>query len=304
MDRIASLTAFVRVVDQGGFSAAAQRLSVSPTMVSNHIQALESALGVRLLNRTTRKVSLTDIGREYYERCVQILAEIEEADLAAGAQQTTPRGLLRVHCNTHLAQFIASVVADFLRDYPEASIDLRISDRMIDIIEEGFDLSIWSTRIPDSSLVARRLCVWRPILCCAPRYLETHEAPKILADLAGHNCLRYAYYPFGDDWHFTGPDGKAASVRVSGNLVTASADVLRTVALAGGGLALGPSFITADYVKSGALVPLLPEYEPVEFSMEAIYPHRRYLAAKVRRFIDMLVEHFAEHEAWATSSRS
>jgi DNA-binding transcriptional LysR family regulator len=125
-----------------------------------------------------------------------------------------------------------------------------------------------------------------------------------LADLVGHNCLRYAHYPFGDDWRFTGPNGKAASVRVSGNLVTSSADVLRTVALAGGGLALGPSFIAADYVKSGALVPLLPEYEPVEFPIEAIYPHRRYLAAKVRRFIDMLVEHFAEHEAWAMGSRS
>lgn len=259
-------------------------------------------LGVRLLNRTTRKVSLTEIGHEYYERSVQILAELEEADRAAGAQQTTPRGRRHLHYNTHIAQFIAPVVADFLRDYPEASIDLRISERMVNLIDEGFDLSIWTTPENDSSLVARRLLTWRHILVCAPSYLENRAPPEALADLARHNCLRYAYYPHGDDWHFTGPDGKPATVRVSGNLVTSSAEVLRTVGLAGGGLVLGPDFIAGEYVKSGALVPLLPEYQPIEFSLSAIYPHRRHLPAKVRRFIDMLVDYFDVHRAWMISS--
>jgi len=142
MDRLASLTAFVRVVESGGFSAAARRLSLSPTMVSNHVQALENELGVRLLNRTTRRVSLTDIGREYYERCGQILTALEEADRAASAQQMTPRGQLRVYCYISMVPFIAPMVTAYLRDNPEVSIDLRMGDQMIDLLEEGFDLAI------------------------------------------------------------------------------------------------------------------------------------------------------------------
>jgi len=220
MDRFDNLRVFAKVAEIGSFAGAAARLGISPSMVSQHVKELEERLGARLLNRTTRKVGLTEIGRDYHERCAQILAELDEADRIASALQLMPRGRLRVHCNTGIASFIAPIVARFLASYPEAAIDLRIGDQMIDIVEEGFDLAIRAVVPPDSSLIVRRLAEWRHTLCCAPRYLETHPAPASLADLAHHNCLRFASYPFGDEWHFTDSNGKPATIRVSGNLVT------------------------------------------------------------------------------------
>jgi DNA-binding transcriptional LysR family regulator len=296
MDRLSSLAAFVQVVDCGGFTAAARRLSMSPTMISNHIQALEDRLGVRLLNRTTRKVSLTEIGREYYERSTQVLAELEEADRAASAQQMIPRGQLRVHCHTAVARFIAPMLASFLRDSPEVSVDLRLGDQMIDMLEEGFDLAIRTLMPPDSSVMARPLARWRHVLCCSLSYLETHPAPSSPADLASHNCIRYAFAAFGDEWRFTDPAGKPVVVRVTGNLVTSSSQVLRATALAGGGLLLTAPFIVHEELEAGSLIRLLPEYQTHEFSIVALYPHRRYLAAKVRVFIDALVALFAEQQ--------
>jgi DNA-binding transcriptional LysR family regulator len=289
---------FAKVAEVGSFAGAATRLDISPSMVSQHVRALEERLGVRLLNRTTRKVGLTEIGRDYYERCSQILAELDEADLIAGASQSTPRGRLRIFCDTNIARFIAPVVARFLEDFPETAIDLRSGDRMNDLVEDGFDLAIRAVVPPDSSLIVRRLAEWRHILCCAPRYLENHASPTSLADFATHNCLRYAYYPFGDEWHFTDRDGKPAAVRVSGNLVTSSAQVLRAVLVGGGGIALAAPFIVEEELKAGTLVSLFPEYRPVEFAINAIYPHRRYLAATVRTFIDRSVERFVEHQRW------
>jgi DNA-binding transcriptional LysR family regulator len=295
MDRLTSLTVFARVVESGGFSAAARRLNMSATMVSNHVQALEDRLGARLLNRTTRKISLTEIGRTYYERCAHILAELDEADRAAGALHSMPRGTLRVHTNTHLVRFLAPVVSEFLRRYPEVTIDLSMGERMVDLVEERFDLAIRSTLPPDSSLIVRQLAPWRQILCCSPAYLATHSPPRTVADLARHNCLRYAFYPFGDEWRFVGPSGEPVSVRVTGNLLTQSAETLRFVALAGQGVFLAPSFIAGEDVAEGRLVRLLEEYRPVEFVMNAIYPHGHHLAAKVRGFIDLVSERFAEH---------
>jgi DNA-binding transcriptional LysR family regulator len=298
MDRFDSMRVFAKVAEIGSFAGAAARLDMSPSMASQHVKDLEERLGARLLNRTTRKVGLTEIGRDYYERCAQILAEVDEADRIAGALQLVPRGRLRVHCNTGIASFIAPTVARFLETYPEAAIDLRLGDQNVDIVDEGFDLAIRAVVPPDSSLIVRRLAEWRHTLCCAPRYLETHPAPSSLADLAAHNCLRYAYYPFGDDWHFTDRDGKAATIRVSGNLVTSSVDVFRLMLLDGGGIALAAAFIAENDFRTGALVPLLPQYRPVAFAINAIYPHRRHLAATVRRFIDMLVERFVEYQRW------
>lgn len=193
---MASLTAFVRVVESGGFTAAARRLNLSPTMVSNHVQALEDSLGVRLSNRTTRRVSLTEIGREYYERCSQILQELAEADEVASALQVNPRGRLRVYCHQGIDRFIAPVATRFLADYPEVSLDFH-AGAMIDPVQEGFDLAIMPASPADSTLIRRTLAKWRYLLCCAPAYLETHPTPRRPADLADHNCLRYAYGIFG-----------------------------------------------------------------------------------------------------------
>jgi DNA-binding transcriptional LysR family regulator len=298
MDRLDTMRVFAKIAEIGSFAGAAARLDISSSMASQHVKVLEESLGVRLLNRTTRKVSLTEIGREYYERCLQILAEIDEADRIASALQRAPRGRLRIYSDTSIARFIAPVVVRFLADFRETAIDLRTGDRMPALVEEGFDLAFRAVVPPDSSLIVRRLAEWRHALCCTPGYLETHKAPARLDDLTAHNCLRYAYYPFGDEWHFTGRDGKPAAVRVSGNLVTSSAEVLRTAMLSGGGVALAARFIVEEELRAGTLVSLLPEYRPIAFAINAIYPHRRYLAATVRTFIDMAVERFVEHQRW------
>ena len=298
MDRLTSLTVFTRVVDSGGFSAAARRLKMSTTMVSNHVQSLEDHLGARLLNRTTRKVSLTEVGRGYYDRCVQILGELEEADTAAGAALTSPRGTLRLYSSTHLVRFIAPVLAEFLSQYPDVSIDLVIGERMVDLIEEGFDLAVRTLPPPNSTLITRSLARWRHVLCCSPDYLAKHKAPRTLADLKDHNCLRYTYYTYGDDWHFIGPDGKEASVRVSGNVIASSGDTLRVIALAGHGVMLLPGFLLGDDLEAGRLVPILPDYRPVQFAINAVYPHRRHLSAKVRGFLDLLAKRISAHEEW------
>jgi DNA-binding transcriptional LysR family regulator len=297
MDRLTSLTVFVRVVDCSGFSAAARRLNMSTTMVSSHVQALEDRLGARLLNRTTRKVSLTEVGRTYYDRCTQILAELEEADRLATAIQSTPRGTLRLYTATAIVRFIAPVVAEYLALYPDASVELTTGERMVDLVEEGIDLAIRPTPPPDSSLIVRRLATWRHALCCSPGYLEAHAPPVRLSDLADHNFLRFAFYPF-DEWRFTGPGGEPASVRVSGNLLATSAETLRIAALSSRGVFLAPGFVIAEDLEAGRLVPILPEYRPIEFAIHAIYPHRHHLSAKVRGFIDLLAERIVEHRRW------
>jgi len=297
MDRLTSLTAFVRVVDSGGFSAAARRLNMSTTMVSSHVQSLEDRLGARLLNRTTRKVSLTEVGKAYYERCTQILAELEEADRIAGALQSNPRGTLRLYTGNALVRFVAPVVNEYLALYPEAAVELTTGERMIDLVEEGIDLAIRPTPPPDSSLVVRRLATWRHVLCASPDYLAAAGAPARLDELARRNCLRYAYYPY-PEWRFTGPDGEPAAVRVDGNLVTTSGETLRLAACGGRGILLAPRFLLAEDLDAGRLVPLLGHYRPVEFPIDAIYPHRHHLSAKVRGFIDLLARRIVEYRHW------
>ncbi len=296
MDRLTSLTVFARVVESAGFSAAARRLNMSTTMVSNHVQSLEDRLGARLLNRTTRKVSLTEVGRVYYERCVQILAEIEEADREAGDLQTKPRGTLRLSISTHIMRFLAPVVSEYLSLYPDVTVDLMIGDRMVDLIEEGFDLIIRITPPPDSSLIVRRLAGWRHFLCGSPGYLETHDRPRQPSDLKAHNCLRYAFYPFEEGWRFIAPDGQTVSVRVDGNFITSSGEALRIAALDGRGLFLAPTFLAADDLAAGRLVHVMGDYQSIEFAILAIYPHRHHLSAKVRGFMDLVARRISDFE--------
>ncbi|TPQ38280.1 LysR family transcriptional regulator [Bradyrhizobium guangdongense] len=296
MDRLTSLEVFSRVVETGGFSSAARKLNMSTTMVSNHVQALEDRLGVRLLNRTTRKVNLTEIGKAYYDRCVQILADIEQADDIAGALQSTPRGTLRIYVATHIVALVAPIVAEFLAAYPEVRVELMMGEANVDIIEEGFDIALRLTPPPDSSLIVRTLATWRHVLCCSHGYIEKHGRVETLAELGDRNCFRHVNYPFGDEWHFVDRKGAPATVRISGNLVTNSGETLRRATLEGGGICLAAGFLVRDDLEAGDLVRLLPEYRPVELSMNAIYPHRHHLSAKVRTFIDMLVHHSAEHQ--------
>jgi DNA-binding transcriptional LysR family regulator len=298
MDRLTSLSVFGKVVECGGFTAAARRLNMSVTMVATHVQSLEERLGVRLLNRTTRKVSLTETGKFYYDRSAQILADLEEADRAAGALTTMPRGVLKFNSTAAVVRFLLPVMDEFLQLYPSVSLDLSIAERAVDMIEDGYDLSIRTTPAPDSSLVARKLTPWRHILVCSPSYLAAHQAPTTLTDLAGHDCIRYTYYPYGDDWTFEVEGGRRSHTKVSGSVVTNSAETLRYMAINGRAVALAPSFLVAEDLAEGRLIRLLPEYRGVEFAINAVYPTRSHLPTKVRLFIDLLAERFVEHRVW------
>lgn len=303
MDRLTSLIVFGRVVNSGGFSAAARHLNMSVTMVSNHVQSLEDRLGARLLNRTTRKVSLTEIGKVYYERSTQILADLEEADRIVGSLHATPRGTLRIYTSAHIIRFLTPVIDEFIGLYPAVSIELTMGERSVDLIEDGFDLAIRTVPPPDSSLVVRKLTPWRHVLCCSQAYLDGHPEPKQLSDLAHHICLQYAFYPYGSEWRFEDATGAKESVQVSGNVMTNSAETLRGLALNGRGLFLAPSFVVGDDIASGALIQILPDRRPVEFAINAIYPHRHYLSTKVHSFIDLVAARFAEHRKWMSGER-
>jgi DNA-binding transcriptional LysR family regulator len=303
MDRMTSMATFVKVVESGGFSAAARALGISPSMVTTHVRALEERLAVRLLNRSTRKVSLTEAGHAYYERCLQILTDVEEAERIAEALQSTPRGTLRLNTSVAIPPFLAPVIAEFVSLYPEVSVNLAMTDRMIDLVEEGFDLAVRNMSVPDSSLIARCVATYRLVVCGSPGYLAARGSPREPADLVHHNCLVYSHSAWGSEWRFAGPDGEQ-SVAVAGNLQANSDNALRLAAVHGQGLALAPSFLLIDEIKSGRLVPVLTEFLQTDHAINAIYPHRRHLSAKVRSFIDLLARRFRDDPAWADLCRS
>lgn len=303
MDRMTSMATFVKVVESGGFSAAARALSMSPSMVTAHVQSLEERLGVRLLNRSTRRVSLTEVGHAYYERCLQILADVEDADQIAQALQSTPRGTLRLNTSIAIPPLLAPVIAEFVALYPEVSVNLTMTDRMIDLVEEGFDLAVRNMSVPDSSLIVRRIATYRFVVCGAPSYLAARGMPRQPADLVQHNCLIYSHSAWGNEWRFVGPDGEQ-SVTVAGNLQANSDNALRLAAVHGQGLALAPSFLVIDEIKAGRLVPVLTEFLQTEHAINAIYLHRHHLSVKVRSFIDLLAKHFHDDPGWADASHS
>src|SRR2546429_4172959 len=263
MDRMTSMATFVKVVESGGFSAAARALSMSPSMVTAHVQSLEERLGVRLLNRSTRRVSLTEVGHAYYERCLQILADVEDADQIAEALQSTPRGTLRLNTSIAIPPLLAPVIAEFVALYPEVSVNLTMTDRMIDLVEEGFDLAVRNMSVPDSSLIVRRVATYRFVVCGAPSYLAARGTPGQPADLVQHNCLIYSQSAWGNEWRFAGPDCEQ-SLAVEGNLQANSDNALRLAAVHGQGLALAPSFLLIDEIQSGRLGPILTEFFPAD----------------------------------------
>jgi DNA-binding transcriptional LysR family regulator len=303
MDRMTSMATFVKVVECGGFSAAARALGISPSMVTTHVRALEERLAVRLLNRSTRKVSLTEAGHAYYERCLQILTDVEEAERIAEALQSTPRGTLRLNTSVAIPPFLAPVIAEFASLFPEVSVNLAMTDRMVDLVEEGFDLAVRNMSVPDSSLIARCVATYRFVICGSPGYLAARGVPREPAELVHHNCLVYSHSAWGNEWHFAGPEGEQ-SVAVVGNLQANSDNALRLAAVHGQGLALAPSFLLIDEIKSGRLVPVLTEFLQSDHAVNAIYPHRRHLSAKVRSFIDLLARRFRDDLAWADPCRS
>ena len=293
MDRFNGMAVFVKVVEASSFAAAARHFGMSPAMVSKHVQTLEERLGVRLLNRTTRRVSATEVGQNYYEHCVRILSDIEEAERAAGDLQTAPRGLLRVSASVSFGmRHLAPAIADYLATYPEVSIELSLDDPYVDLLEERFDVAIRLGRLADSSLIARKLGSVETILCASPAYLERNGAPQIPGDLAKHNCLVYTYATPQSVWHFVNQNGIEDAIRISGRFLANSGDALLTLALKDAGVILAPDYIVEDELKAGRLVRLLPAYKAVETPVHAVYPHSRFLSAKTRTFVDFLTLRF------------
>lgn len=289
MDLFASMRMYVAVVDGGSFAAAADKLDISRAMVSKQIQKLEEHLGTRLMNRTTRRLSLTETGREFYERSTQIMGDVEEAEQIAGRMTRVPQGVLRVTIPLSYGQHrLATVIADYTQAYPQVQLDISLSDRKVDLIDEGFDLAIRIGALPQSDLIARKLGGVRSIVCASPAYLAKHGAPETPADLAPHACLGYTLTGTGAEWRMEGPDGPVA-VSISGPIRADNGDIIRLAALGGAGIVFQPHFIVGDDIEAGRLVRLLPEWQSAELGVYAVYPSRKHLSAKVRTFVDFLV---------------
>jgi DNA-binding transcriptional LysR family regulator len=290
MDILTCMRAFATVVETSSFTGAAERLDMSKAMVSKYVGVLEDHLGTRLLNRTTRRLSLTESGQAYYERCVEIIADVAEAEQAAGQLTAIPRGTLKIAMPVSFGtNKIGPLLTEYIRQYPEVKLDLALADRKVDLIEEGYDLAIRIGSLPESGLIARKLAVDRTAICAAPSYLKQHGTPQKPEDLRAHACLNYTYSSSGDEWYLKN-DNEERVVPTSGPIRVNNGDMLRLAAISGGGIVWGPRFIVEDDLRSGRLVEVLTNYSTIELGIYAIYPSRKHLSAKVRTFVDFLVE--------------
>ena len=302
MDRFAAIQVFAQVVESGSFAKAAGRLGLSTSATSRHIAELEAHLQTRLLNRTTRRVSLTESGRAFYERSVQLLADLHEAEQEASRAAVVPRGTIRLTTSVNFGvRHLAPAIAEFLAQNAEVRFDVSLSDRIVDLVEEGFDLAVRIGPPGSENLVARKLGETRLVPCASPAYLAAHGAPQVPEDLERHNCFTYEYVTPRNVWRFRDASGQERAVRVSGTLHSNNGDVLAEVAARGGGIVVEPAFIVGPDVRAGRLVPLLQEFTPAPLPIYAVYPTRKHLSAKVRRFVEFLVERFSQAQDWSAA---
>jgi DNA-binding transcriptional LysR family regulator len=299
MDRLTAIEAFVRVAEAQSFSEAARRLRSSKSAVSRNVSALETELGVRLFQRTTRSLTLTEAGRGYFERATRILADLEEANLAVSHLQSAPRGRLRVSAPMSFGFLhLAPALPDFLARFPEVAVDLAMSDRFVDLVDEGFDVAVRIGALEDSSLVARKLAPIRRVVCASPAYFEARGFPRSPDELKGHECLCNSNIALSQEWQFTAPDGRFWPVAVKGRLSANNGDALRVAALKGQGLANLPTFIVGGDLQAGTLVTMLDEFISQHLAMSAVYPTSRRLSPKVRAFVDFLAGCFGPRPYW------
>ena len=299
MDRFAALTAFAAVVEAKSFSGAARRLRIAKSAVSRQVGELEAALGVRLLNRTTRSLSLTEVGRAYHARAERILADLAEADRAASDARAAPRGKLKVSAPMSFGFLhLAPALGDFLAAHAEVSMDLVLNDRFVDLVEEGFDVAVRIATLSDASLIARRLAPARRVICASPQYLAAHGEPHSPDDLAAHICLLNSNIATAREWRFVRADGAAWPVNVKGRLGANNGDALRAAALHGLGLCNLPTFIVGADLQAGRLSSVLDAFVPQDLSISALYPHARHLSPTVRAFVDFLSRRFGPRPYW------
>ena len=298
MDRIDAMRAFVAVVTEGSFSKAAITMQLSPQLVSKYVAKLEEQLHTRLLNRTTRKVSVTESGSQYFIHAQQILLSIDDMEAQLGGLQQHPKGTLRISAPVSFAlKHMAKLIADFQARYPLVTVDLQLSDRKVDIVEEGFDIALRIGQLESSSLIAKKIAPIRVVLCASPKYLQIYGTPKRLEDLEAHRYLHYSYMNLetkGQIFKYL----KAKQLKDSSVFRSNNGDVLVEAAIEGAGLVLQPTFIASQALNAGKLVIVLPEYEPNPLGLYAVYVHRKLLPYKIRCFIDFMTDYYGAPPYW------
>ncbi len=294
LDRLLAMSVFVKVVEQGSFARAAERLDMSTSAVSRHVAELETYLATRLLNRTTRRISLTESGQAYFERALHLLADIEETEAVVSSSTVNPRGTIRLTCSTSFGvPHLAPAIGAFQARYPEVHFDISASNRFVDLVEDGLDLAIRIGDIGNPNLIARRLGSMRLIACASPDYLKRRGTPTHPDDLIKHSCFTYEYSPAKNTWPFRNRDGSELKTRIAGGIHANNGEMLAALAVSGAGIALEPDFIIQPLIESGQLKEILKEFQPAPYPIYAVYPSRRHLSAKVRTFVEFLAERFA-----------
>ncbi|MFZ3083936.1 LysR family transcriptional regulator [Rhodoferax ferrireducens] len=294
MDRFLEMQTFNAVVDAGSFVKAADALAMSKAAVSRYVVDMETRLGVRLLHRTTRRLSLTDEGQIFYVRSKELLAELAEAEDEITSRSDAASGLLRINAPfTFGVLHLAPLWGAFRVRHPNVKLDVTLADRLVDLVEEGYDVAIRIANLENSTLVSKRLATTRMVLCASPQYLKLHGTPKHPGELADHAVISYSYWSTKDEWPFKGPLGPV-SVKTNPCIHTNNGDTCRAAALASQGIILQPSFLVGDDLASGALVELMPEFRSLELGIYAVYPSRKHVSPKVRALIDFLTNHFSQ----------
>ena len=299
MDRFENMAAFTRVVEAGSISGAADRLGVAKSAVSRRLKELEAHLGVELFHRTTRRMNLTDSGRDFYHQCVRILEDVLEAELATAEAHATLKGGLRVALPSSFGlTHVGPAINEFLQSHPEIEFDLDFNDREVDLMQEGFDLAIRIADLPDSSLIARRLAPIQSVVCASPAYLKEMGVPQTPDELSRHRCLVYTLLPDFENWRLTGSEGEIIKTKIRISLKASTGEFLRDAAVAGRGIIMVPAFMAYKEIERGDLVPLLTDYRPPQLNAYAIYPKTRHLSQRVRAFVDFLAKRFEGTPYW------
>lgn len=293
MNQLEDMQIFVTTVDAGSFTTASEKLGLSKQFVSRRVMALEARLGVRLLNRTTRRLHVTDVGREYYARAARILEDVSDAELSVSSRGASPKGTLRVTAPMSFGTMhLGAVLPAFLLRYPAVTVELDLNDRTVDLLREGYDMAIRIGRLQDSTLVARSLAPTQMVTCCSPAYLQGRGAPATPQDLGEHDCLLYGHSR-GVEWIFH-EHGKPLPVPVSGRLLANNGEIVRDAAIAGLGIAWQPSFIVGEALRDGRLVTILDDYAAPPMAVHAVYPQHRQASLVIRAFVDFLGEMLAD----------
>ncbi|OUS13414.1 LysR family transcriptional regulator [Gammaproteobacteria bacterium 53_120_T64] len=295
MDTLDGMKTVVAVVETGSFTAAAERLNMSKALASKYVGEVERRLNVRLFQRSTRKLALTEAGKSYYQRALPLLEEFSELSDAVSGGQSSPQGLLRISVPVAFGEMkLAPLIPDFLQRYPDIRLELILNNSAVDMLAEGIDVRIRVGGVDDSSLVARPIKTLPLILCASPAYLLEHGEPKTAEDIGAHHCIIDSNFRIGEQWPLVSPTGQAHAVKVNSRIAASSPSAVKEIAIAGGGIGMVPRFIVEPALEQGLLQEVLPGYSSLEFTLFALYPHRRYLPRKVRCFIDFLVAEFSQ----------